>query len=346
MKIRALTVFVAALAVVAAALLWTDRNRQPQALDERVGQTPLPVDTARSAVAIVITPADASSIRLEDRGDGVWILPDYHRLPADFGKVSRLVSNLTDARIERFVSANPERTERLGLGRHTIELLGSNADQTLATLILGRRSERGGGSYFRFEGEDRTYLLDRSLSPDREAALWASKTPLPAGQETVRQVFYEFRDGTTFSALRETPGDDFVSDPNDNTAGIQQEPFLAALGNLLTTRYNEVALRDNSEAIEASENIAGTATITLFDAGSIRASWGRRPEQILEKDEDSEGTDESEADETIPAGKPFLFLEFPEDSSSPWAEPSRGLAFQIADFYFNRLPENSSGWLE
>lgn len=337
MKIRALAYFVSALAVVAALLLWFDGRSHPASLDERIGQPAIALEAARGVAAIRITPADQEPILLQSREDGAWILPDYHRLPVDFPKLSRFMRNLIEAEIDRLVTRRPDRAERLNLGRHTIELRDAGG-RALTAFELGRRSQAG-GSYFRFLGEDSVFLLNRSLAPDNQASLWTAKDPLAGLKEAVETVTFFFRDGSSFGAARASTRENYLPRDMEGTGVFSPEPFETDINNLLTIRYNEVRLLDDPEVVEARRYLT-SAVLTFFEGGEVRVSYGRRPEETRP----ATGEDEDSEPETIPAGPAYLFLEFPDDADSPWADPSRELAFKIADFHYNRLPRNTEKW--
>src|SRR5688572_10967118 len=107
MKIKTLIVTVLALAVLSIGVYFARRPGPPPSGDARLNQPLVDAATIEKTAKVRIT--DAGKTVELIRTDGTWRVPSYHDLPADFSKLSSLVGNLTDAKLQRLVTSNPER---------------------------------------------------------------------------------------------------------------------------------------------------------------------------------------------------------------------------------------------
>jgi len=122
MKIRTLIVTVAVLAAVSAAVFVARRPGPPPSADTRIG-TPL-VDASILEKASTVRFSDQGKTNvLTKQPDGNWLDSSYFNLPADFSKLSHLAENLTEAKIQRLVTTNPERIARLDFKGSAIQFL-------------------------------------------------------------------------------------------------------------------------------------------------------------------------------------------------------------------------------
>ena len=112
MKIRTLVITVALLAVLSALAYLSNRPAAPGSADPRVGRAVLDTDTAAQTAGIVISD-QGKKVELARSSDGSWRVASYYDLPADFDKVARFVQDLAEAKVERFVTASPERLARM-----------------------------------------------------------------------------------------------------------------------------------------------------------------------------------------------------------------------------------------
>jgi len=340
MKLRNIAIIVLVLAVIAVLLLNFGGPPKSVPLDERVGDSILDLEEARSLSAIRISSDGGNTVTLEKNEAGIWTLPEFHHLPADFTTLSRFIQNLVDARIDRFVTRSPERLERLNLGRFSITLKDSEGASPGA-FQLGKAGQSG-GIYFRFDDEESAYLLDQSLSPGTTPLQWADKTPLEWSPEEIRSVGFRFRDSVepaSFSASRENPDSGFSPETLQENETFDESAFSRSLRNLLSLRFTEVEEVHHPD-VEEALNYAVEASMTPFEGDPVTLTYAQRPER------ENEDAEEEDDDSTIPAGQAYFLIEYPPGSNSPWSEPARSLAFKISNYNFNQLPQNRDDWVE
>jgi len=147
MKIKTLVASIVVLAVLAAGAFLLQRPAPPPPADTRLNQPMVDRATVEKASKIRISDA-GKNIDLIRQGDGSWKVPSYHDLPADFGKLSGFVGNLTEAKLQRLVTSNAERISRLEFKDTKVELLDAS-DKVVFTVTLGKNPETGGGRFVR-----------------------------------------------------------------------------------------------------------------------------------------------------------------------------------------------------
>ncbi len=75
--------------------------------DPRVGKPLLDSDTAaQGGRSRRLRPGQEGRAGAQ-AADGTWRVTSYFGLPADFEKISRLVQDLNEAKVDRFVTSNP-----------------------------------------------------------------------------------------------------------------------------------------------------------------------------------------------------------------------------------------------
>ena len=93
MKLKTLSLVVAVLAVLSAITWYVQRPAPPPSADARVGQPLANAATLEKAVKVRLGD-QGKSLLLVKAADGVWHVPDYYDFPADFSKLTKLVSDL------------------------------------------------------------------------------------------------------------------------------------------------------------------------------------------------------------------------------------------------------------
>ena len=103
MKTGTLALSVALLGLLSAVAYLAGRPHAAAAPDPRVGTTLVSAAAASRTARLVVSDQGKSAV-VERGADGAWRVPGYHGFPADFAKVSRFVTDLTEARFVRFAS--------------------------------------------------------------------------------------------------------------------------------------------------------------------------------------------------------------------------------------------------
>src|ERR1019366_10105290 len=122
MKLRTLVVYVVVLAALSGLVWFLNRPVPVPPADTRLGQPLLAAGTLEKAAKLRIAD-QGKSVTVVRQPDGTWRVPAYFDFPADCSKISSLIGNLTEAKLERLVTTSPERIARLDFKDMKIDLL-------------------------------------------------------------------------------------------------------------------------------------------------------------------------------------------------------------------------------
>jgi len=348
MRLKTLLITVAALAVLSAIAFFVRRPAPPPSADPRLNQPLVDQSTIEKAAKLRLSDA-GKSITLTRQSDGTWRVADYHDFPADFQKLSSFVGNLTDAKLQRLVTSNPDRIARLEFKDTKIELLDAS-DRPLWSITLGKHAETGGGRFVRFGDEQKAFLANLSAWLDTTAKNWADSTLVRLKPEDIAKI--ELGAPTDLAFTRDTKDAAWTSSQTPES----KIPDSARLSSLLTSltglRFSDTVDLDDPKLAEAKPH-SRTIKLTTFDNKTLTLTFARKPEEKKPKpaatgespdtaeksDASSEETKSAEPEfETIPAGPVFVSLSH-SDSAAPINELSAKRAFQIYDYTYTSLPQ-------
>lgn len=376
MKIKTIIVTVIVLAALSVVAFLARRPAPPPSADARIDQSL--VDRAAVEKTVKLRFSDAGKkIELVRQSDGTWRVPSYYDLPADFGKLSGFIGNLTDAKLQRLVTSNPERIARLEFKDTKIELLDA-ADKAVITLTLGKNAETGGGRFVRFGDENKAYLANLNAWLDTEAKNWANAELLSLKADDIAKVEIPFAEGGPISVSRAKKDDAWTADKTPAGQKVKAEKISALLGSLGTIRFSDTTATDDAGIAPAKANLR-TFKVTTFDNKTVTVALGRKPEEKklkpvapsadgktgpaalgsvadLAKKDDKKDPAQPGAEkkddkplapefETIPAGPVFAFVTH-SDSAAPINALMQKRAYQIAEYTFTGLPQKADELFE
>ncbi|MEI6463271.1 MAG: DUF4340 domain-containing protein [Verrucomicrobiota bacterium] len=376
MKIKTIIVSVLVLAALSVVAFLARRPAPPPSSDARIDQSL--VDRAAVEKTVKLRFSDAGKkIELVRQSDGTWRVPSYYDLPADFGKLSGFIGTLTDAKLQRLVTSNPERIARLEFKDTKIELLDA-ADKAVVTLTLGKNAETGGGRFVRFGDENKAYLANLNAWLDTEAKNWANAELLSLKADDIAKIEIPFAEGGPISVSRAKKDDAWTADKTPAGQKVKAEKVSALLGSIGTIRFSETTATDDASIGPAKANLR-TFKVTTFDNKTATVALGRKPEEkklkpvapsadgktgpaalgsvadLAKKDDKKDPTQpgaEKKDDkplapefETIPAGPVFAFVTH-SDGAAPINALMQKRAYQIAEFSFTGLPQKADELFE
>ena len=140
MNIKNLSLAIVVLAALAGLAAFLNRPTPPPETDPRVGAPLLATTTANAAQSIQITQGTANVTLTRDGTSEAWLVSSYHDLPVNLTKLRTFVRELTDAKIERVVTRNPELAARLELDSAKIAI--TSTDGSTWSASLGKTAER------------------------------------------------------------------------------------------------------------------------------------------------------------------------------------------------------------
>jgi len=294
-------------------------------------------------------------------------------MAADFSKLSGFVGNLTDAKLQRLVTSNPERIARLEFKDTKIELLGADGKATF-TVTLGKNPETGGGRFVRFGEENKAYLASLNAWIDGESRNWANPELISLKLDDLARVEIPFAEGGPLVVSRAKKEDAWTADRTPEGQRVKADKIGSLLSTLATVRFTESTATDDANATAAKANLR-PFKVTTFDNKTVTVALGRKPEEKklkaptpgadgksgpaalgsvadLAKKEEAKPGEARKDDkplapefETIPAGPVFAYITHSE-GGQPINALMQKRAFQIAEYSFTSLPQKAEEMFE
>jgi hypothetical protein len=377
MKIRTLVIAIVILAALSGIVAVVNRPAPAPAADAREGQPLAARATVEQAVGFRITDV-GKTVELKKSAAGAWLVTSYFDFPADVEKLSRFASDLTEAKVGRFVTASPERLSRLGFADTRVQLLNA-AGQPLLDLVLGKTPDTGGGRFLRFGAEDKAYLARFDSFLDTEPKNWADSSLLQLKPDDIAKFELTFPVANEFvgvhtpgsevtvAAVRAKTGDAFVAVSAPAGQQLKATAIATILGNLSTLRFTDTVVSSDPNAALAMTD-SRTVKLTTFDNKTITLALGRKPEEKKPKaaapktadasagaaatpsspDKPADAASAKPAEpefDVIPAGPVFVTITH-SDAAAPVNALMAQRAFQIADYLFTALPQTPADLFE
>lgn len=372
MKLKSILIVVAFLAALSIVVYFVQRPPASETADPRLGHS-----LTQGAPL-----EQASQLRLADQGktvtlarqsDGNWRVTNYYDFPADFKKLSAFVGSLTEAKIERLVTSNPERIARLEFKDTKIELL-DNAGKELWSVTLGKTNDTG-GRYARFGTEQKAYLAGFTAWLDVDAKNWADAQILDLKAEDIAAIEIPFGDNEDVKVSRKKKEDPWTSDKTPAGQQVSAAKIAGVINSTGTLRFVETTEPGDANAVAAKEH-ERIFKFTTFGGKAYTVALGRKPEDkklkaavptpagpgpLLAPAPTGVGADNQKATadqkpakdatpptpeyETITAGPVFAFVTS-SDSNAPVNAMMQKRAFQISDYSFTALPQKPADLFE
>jgi hypothetical protein len=372
MNLKSLVVAVVILVALSGGAYLLNRPAPPPAADARLQQSLVAANLIEQAARLRLTDA-GKTVELARQADGTWQVPSYHEMAADFSKLSGFVGNLTEAKLQRLVTSNPERIARLEFKDSKIELLGADGKATF-TITLGKNPETGGGRFVRFGEENKAYLASLNAWIDSESRNWANPELISLKLDDLARVEIPFAEGGPIVISRAKKEDAWTADRTPTGQRVKADKIGSLLSTLATVRFTESTATDDANATAAKAN-QRTFKVTTFDHKTVTVALGRKPEEkklkaptpgadgksgpaalgsvadLTRKDEAKAGEPKKDEKpltpefETIPAGPVFAHIAHSE-GSQPINALMQKRAFQIAEYSFTSLPQKAEEMFE
>ncbi len=359
MKLRTLVVAIAVLAALSVVAYLMDRPQPQASEDPRVGKALLDPDTVARASGLVISD-QGKKVELSRNSDGSWRVPSYFGMPADFEKISRLVQDLNEAKVERFVTSNPDRLSHLDFKDSSIAL-NDAAGKEIWSVTLGKTPEQGNGRFIRFGAEPKAYFSGLHVWLDTDAKGWANAQLVTVKPDDVSSVEIPFDGGAPVVATRAKKGAPWTSAAAPAGKKLVADKVSSALTSLTSLRFTDTVDAKDAAAAGAAAHMR-TFKLTTFDGKTITVALGRKPEekklkppvaddkQVLapigkSTEVKAEAKPVTPEFETVPAGPVFAVVSS-SDAHAAINELMKRRAFQVDEYTFTGLPQKPEDLFE
>jgi hypothetical protein len=345
MKLKTLAAAVAVLAALSALAYWLNRPAPPPSADPRIGQPLIDASVIDGSAGLRFSD-QGKTIELARGADGSWRDTSYFDLPVDFQKLSSFVGDIAASKVQRFVTANPERIARLEFKDTRIDVLKADGAPALS-VTLGKNAD-GGGRFARFGGESRAYLSSFNAWLDTDPKGWADATLVSLKPDDIARMEISFDHGAPLRLSRAGKGGPWSADATPAGTTVKTDAVASLLNSIGSLRFSDTSDASDPEAAAARRH-ARTLILTPFDGPSTTIVLGRKPEEkklkpaVLPK----AGAPKSKAPEanptapeydTIPAGPVYAFVTS-SDPKAPVNTLMKKRAAQIDESAFISLPQ-------
>jgi len=358
MKLRSLIITVAVLAALSVAAYLANRPGAAPAADPRVGKALLGPDVVARAAGLVIAD-QGKKVELARNADASWRVLSYYDMPADIEKVARLVQDLNEAKVDRFVTSSPDRLSRLEFKDSSVTL-NDAAGKEIWSLVLGKTAESGNGRFIRFGTDPRAFFSSMHVWLDTDAKGWANAQIVPAKPEEIARVEIPFDPGPAIVATRAKKDAPWTAEAPKGQKLIA-EKVSSLLTSLTTLRFSDTADPKDAAAVDAAAHMR-TFRLTTFDGKTLTVALGRKPEEKKLKppvadakqalaplgkstDVKAEAKPVAPEFETIPAGPVFAAVAS-SDARAAVNDLMKRRAFQVDDYAISNLPQKADELFE
>jgi hypothetical protein len=353
MKLKTLAIAVGILAVLSALAFWHNRPPPPVSADPRVGQPLLDAALLDASAGLRISD-QGKSVELSHGSDGSWTDKSYYGLPVDFPKLSSFVNDLTSSKIQRFVTASPERLARLEFKDTKIETLDS-AGKTAWSVTLGKNAD-GGGRFVGFGDLSRAYLSSFNAWLDTDPKAWADAALVSLKPDDVASIEISFDEGSPVLLSRAKKDAPWTADRTPAGQRVKADAVSTLLNSLGNLRFSDTSDPSDPGAAVAWKH-ARTIEFTAFSGPTVTVTLGRKPEEkklrpaapakpvaSAQKPGPAPKPAPPEYD-TIPAG-PVYALVLDSNPKAAVNELMKKRACQIEEYAFTSLPQKPADLFE
>jgi hypothetical protein len=358
MKLRTLIIAVAILAALSALAYLKNRPEPAPPADARVGKPLLDPATAQAAAGITVSD-QGKKVEVAKGADGTWRVRSYFDLPADFEKIARLVQDLNEAKVDRFVTQNPERLANLEFKDSVIALQDAAGKETWS-VTLGKTPDSGNGRFIRFGAEPKAYFSGMHVWLDTDAKGWASSQLVSVKPEEVSRIEIPFDSGAPVVLSRAKKDAPWAAEGGPSGQKLLPEKVSSLLTTLTSLRFSDTTDPKDPAAAEAAPHMR-TFKLTTFGGQTLTLALGRKPEAKKLKapvaDKDALASLAKPADDkaepkplapeydTIPAGPVFAVISS-SDAKAPVNDLMARRAFEVDEFSFTGLPQKADDLFE
>jgi hypothetical protein len=349
MKLRTLAVIVAILAALSVLAFLKNRPEAAPVADPRVGSSLLSADIVSQASGLTVSD-QGKKVEVKKGADGTWRVTSYYGMPADFHKISQLVQDLNEAKVERFVTDNPDRISRLEFKDSRIALTDASGKE-IWSVTLGKTPDAGNGKFIRFGDEQKAFFSGTHVWLETDPKMWADTGLVGLKPDDIAKVSLPPADGAVELSRTKKDG---AWTATGGPAGqkVIADKVASTLTTLTDLKFSDTLAKDDPAASAASA-FAKTYTLTTFDGRTVTISLGRKPEvkklkaPVADTDALKPGAD-GKLDtkpitpeyDTTPAGPVFAVV----SSSDPHAVVNDLMtkrSFQVDDYVYTSLPQKS-----
>lgn len=343
MNIKNLYISAGILAVLAIITSFLNRSNNAPLLDERVGSSIVDAASLRDTAKIIVN-SDGTEITLvNDPDQKIWILEEKHSLPTSYTRISQLARNVSDAKLQRLVSENPERIATLGFdGGDSVRFVDKMGNDIVA-FDLGKETDNG-RQFLRYKGEKKAFLVNTTFYIDSSLDSWLEKKLVSFEANEVTGITAILQNGDKLTVTRDNADTDWNTENSLPEKKILNQSSIGQIASRFAgLSFTATADKDDPNVIAAREH-SHTFEIRLRDGKSYQYMIGRQPEVKIEREVEKEGDNGEKSTETeeeviTPEGPVYFFVSS-SDENDPVNEYMKRSGFEVSAYQFTSLPNS------
>jgi hypothetical protein len=350
MKLRSLVIGVGLLALLSVAVYLRNRPVAAAVADARVGQPVLGSEVVAQAAGLVVSD-QGKKVELAKGADGTWRVTGYYGMPADLEKMSQLVRDLNEAKVERLVTENPERLARLEF-KDAYVAVKDAAGKEIWRVTLGKAPDTGNGKFIRFGDEPKAYYSGTRVWLDTDPKGWADSLLPTAKNDEVAGLTVELADGSRVAVTRAKKDAPWVAAPPPAGQVLNADKVTTLVNSMTNVRFSDTVDKGDPVVAAAAAH-PRTVTLQTFGGRTITITLGRKPEEKKLKPVVADSSPIAKTPDGKPDAKPVL----PEYDTVPAGPvvvtiaslPATAVdalmklrAFEVDDTTFTGLPQTAS----
>lgn len=343
MNIKNLYISAGVLAVIAIATSLFKKSDSAPLLDDRVGTAIVDPAALRDTAKIVVKMEDETLTFANQGVSNLWVLEERFDLPTSYDRISELAQNVSDAKLQRLVSENPDRIAKLGFETgESIRVLDKIGNDIVA-FQLGNETENG-RQFMRYEGEEKAFLVDTTFFINSSLDSWLEKKLVDFESDDVTTIEALLQNGDQINVTRGNADSEWETDDALPEGKILNQSSIGQIASRLSDlTFTATAEIDDANVVTAKEN-SHQFTVKLNSGDSYEYSIGRQPEVKIEKEVQKEGengetTTEMEEEVVTPEGPVYYFITS-SDGEDPVNAYMDRAAFEASSYQFTSLPDS------
>lgn len=277
MNIKTLYILIACLVIGASAYYFSSANKTINSA-EKIGTSFAPglIDKLNDVTKIEITGANNQVLSTLVKNDNSWLVKEKNQYPADISKIRASLLAVAEAKILEQKTSNPDLYAKLGVEDITAEEAQGvkvliEYDDNNSNIIIGNPGPQINKSrYVRNAGDGESWLINRKIDLNYDAAYWLRKDILSVEPDEVLEVIITLADGSRLE-IKNTNVEENVfevanlTDPESQVVDAELHQVTNALSSfqLLDIASDNSIFTDDVKTIDVSYQLKDGILINL-----------------------------------------------------------------------------------